>query len=125
CVRHRAGRALACATVRPAPECDNNVVFTERRRSEEQLSGVVGGRRTRPPRMAPAGNVCCPPIWIGLALGVSGLRFGKDVFVLWSTPALYRICTVCDRDHVLVRRDKARHSRGLDLMVCPRLPLRT
>ena len=63
----------------------------------------------------------------GLALvSVSvALRFGTYVFVLWSSSALYRICAIRDRGHVLVLRHKARHSRGLDLVACPRLLLRT
>src|SRR5580704_1198262 len=53
----------------------------------------VGRRRTRLlPMMATAGNVCCPPLWIGFDPGVSGSRFGADVFILWSASALYRVC---------------------------------
>jgi PAS domain-containing protein len=29
--------------------------------------------------MATAGNICCPPLWIGFGLRVSGSRFGADV----------------------------------------------
>src|ERR1700729_3798558 len=75
--------------------------------------------------MVAAGDLCCPPLWISFDLRVSGLRFGTEVFVLWSASALYRICAIRDCNHVLVRWPKAWHSRGLDLVACPRPLLRT
>src|SRR3954451_2394540 len=47
-------------------------------------------------------------------------------FLYYGLPQpLYRICAIRDRGHILVLRHKARNSRGIDLVACPRLPLRT
>jgi hypothetical protein len=50
-------------------------------------------------------------LWIGAGVGGSGSRTRTGISSFLFASSLCRACTVCHRDHVLVRRTEAGHSR--------------
>src|SRR5262249_16814760 len=52
--------------------------------SEEGRGGCVGGRGGAASRMAAPGTLCCPPLWIGVVLGVRGSRWSASPFTAFA-----------------------------------------
>src|SRR5580658_8691558 len=87
---------------------------------EEPADGPSAGRKID----RTAGCVRCPPLGLGPGGGVIDARLGTDVRLLPSASAVYAICAMRDRRHVLVRRHETRIFHRVDLLACQRLLLR-